>query len=145
MDDPYPGEAESPAAIFRLAEAYRAAALRLWEERDRAEPLSAIPYRLLAVHAVELYLNAFLLARGHAPEGLRGMQHDLSKRVLAAQQAGLPLRTRMVASAALLTAGREYLQARYVTKAGPGRAPPNQIGALLDEVRTKVSRVVPRG
>ena len=52
------------------------------------------PYRLLALHAIELYLNAYLLDRGYAAADVRRLQHDLAVRTERAVRAGLVLRVR---------------------------------------------------
>lgn len=77
----YPGEIAIPTQVLLLADEYRSAALLLIGACRRGEPLSHAPFRFAALQAVELYLNAFLLHRGHAPAALGSMQHDLAPRM----------------------------------------------------------------
>ena len=66
--DCYPGADARADEVIRLANHYRGAAndlLRLVEEKGARR---IAPCRLCAVHAIELYLNAFLLKLGHPPE-----------------------------------------------------------------------------
>lgn len=60
----YPGSRASAAEIFALAEEYRLAAEGLMLNGRPRGPISRAPARLCAIHAIELYLNAFLLAGG---------------------------------------------------------------------------------
>lgn len=50
--------------------------------------------RLAAIHAIELYLNALLLSRGHASSEVRGLQHDLEKRMDLTLSCGKKLRAK---------------------------------------------------
>lgn len=77
----YPGEGATAEDVFLLAEEYRKAAGVLLELGRRGEPLSRAPYRLNAIHAIELYLNAQLLIANIAPAQVRSLQHDLAVRL----------------------------------------------------------------
>jgi hypothetical protein len=61
---PYPGSNASAREILNLADAYRAAALSLFATGSRGRSPAAAPARLCAVHAIELYLNAYLRHAG---------------------------------------------------------------------------------
>jgi hypothetical protein len=64
---PYPGELATADQLRLLADEFREAADLLLERQGRRRaPLSRAPFRLSAIHAIELYLNAFLMHRGHA-------------------------------------------------------------------------------
>ena len=104
-------------------------------------PCRVAPCRLCAVHAIELYLNAFLLKLGHPPERIRDSRHDLAARAALANAGGLGLRRRTAIHLAAMTQGREYLVLRY----DPGMAelpPLNRLWATLDEIARKVTRAV---
>lgn len=60
----YPGESSEPADIVALAHAYRRVAKLQLEACRRHDPMARAPFRLLALHAIELYLNALLRASG---------------------------------------------------------------------------------
>lgn len=109
----YPGEATSSATVLRLAPEYRRAAETLTQNGRKGDPLSRAPYRLLAIHAIELYLNALLLRAGHGSARIRGLQHDLAARAQLAVEARLPLRRRTLAHLQALSAAREYHATRY--------------------------------
>ncbi|HWV43196.1 MAG TPA: hypothetical protein VN004_16345, partial [Pseudorhodoplanes sp.] len=64
---PYPGGNASAEQVFRLAEEYRTAANALAKIARPGVPLSRAPFRLIAIHAIELYLNALLLIEGEKP------------------------------------------------------------------------------
>ncbi|TGV78509.1 hypothetical protein EN792_045415, partial [Mesorhizobium sp. M00.F.Ca.ET.149.01.1.1] len=76
----YPGQLASPQQIHELAEEYRKAAHQLLPLGRAGKPLTRAPFRLSAIHAIELYLTALLLHRGHNPNQIRKMHHDLSAR-----------------------------------------------------------------
>ena len=99
--------------MFRLAEAYRVATQLLEAQGRSGDPLSRAPYRLTAIQAIELYLNALLLQQGHHAKRIRGMQHDLAARTQLALDRGLRLRDRTAKHLASMASHREYLIARY--------------------------------
>jgi len=139
--DRYPGADARVEEVIRLADHYRGAAndlLRLVEEKGARR---VAPCRLCAVHAIELYLNAFLLEAGHSPERIRDSGHDLAARARLAIAGGLALRRRTAIHLATMTQGREYLVLRY----DPGMAelpPLNRLWATLDEIARKVTSAV---
>ncbi len=90
----YPGESATPAEVSSLADEYRLAALLLLENGRPKEPKSRAPFRMVAIHAVELYLNAFLLHSAHEAARIRGFQHNLAARADLAVELGLALRKR---------------------------------------------------
>ena len=107
----------------------------------RGDPVSQSPFRLAALQAIELYLNAVLLSRGCTPGEIRGLRHDLARRADLLSDAGLALRARTVAHIVGLNADREYLLARYCAER---TAPPptSQLAATLAEVARKSSAVL---
>src|SRR6478609_9439649 len=137
----YPGEGASAREILALADAYRAAAAALVSSGRRRAPISQAPYRLVAIHSIELYLNAFLLASGHSATELRRLQHDFSLRISLAQCAKLALRKRTQAHLTGLSERREYLATRY-DPAPPALSELNRLEATLNEVAEKVVKFV---
>ena len=139
----YPGETATPQQIVALADEYRRAAEALLPTGRRRRPLTRAPYRLLAIHAVELYLNAFLLAAGNLPAKLRGLHHDLAARTHFALEAKLLLRKRTLEHLRTLSAAREYLITRY-DPAAPAGSEINRLAATLTEVGDKVKTAISR-
>lgn len=137
----YPGEAASPSEVLALADEYRRAAEALLPTGRRGSPLSRAPYRLLAIHAIELYLNAYLLAAGHSAVTVRRLQHDLGSRTAQAVSAALVLRQRTLAHLNCLSERREYLTTRYDC-APTETSELNRLAATLGEVAEKVSAFV---
>jgi HEPN domain-containing protein len=134
----FPGETATPRQIASLADEYRHAADALLGTVRRGQPLSRAPYRFVAIHALELYLNALLLAAGKPPVALRRMHHDLASRTELAMTARLILRKRTLAHLAALSEGREYLTTRY-DPAAPQGSELNRLAATLAEVAEKVT------
>jgi hypothetical protein len=139
----YPGGSATPRQILDLADEYRRAADALLRTGRPGRPLSRAPYRLVAIHAVELYLNAFLLAAGHPAAKLRGLQHDLAARTGFALDAGLPLRKRTAEHLCRLSETREYVVIRY-DPATPAGSALNRLAATLTEVAEKVLGLIDR-
>lgn len=135
---PYPGETASADQILRLAAEYRAAAHALRPLGRRGHPLSRAPFRLTAIHAIELYLNALLLHTGHDPAEIRGLRHDLAARAERALAGGLTLRQRTANHLSAMTGAREYLVTRYGPEMTVETSQINRLSATLDEVADKV-------
>ena len=139
----YPGAVASPRQMLSLAEEYRRAAHALLPTGRRGQPLSRAPYRLVAIHALELHLNALLLATGFPMARIRGLQHDFATRTELAIAAGLNLRRRTILHLRGLSETREYLITRY----DPGLSAAsqlNRLAATLEEVAEKVTTIVNR-
>lgn len=138
----YPGEMASAGTLHRLAEVYRDGAHRAVASVRRGDPLTAAPLRLLALHAVELNLSAFLVHNGASGLALRRLGHDLDARLELAAQAGLVLRRRTAEHVRAVARDREYLVARY----GPERlgtaSQVNRLLATTDEIGSKVARAI---
>jgi hypothetical protein len=101
--------------------------------------MSRAPCRLLAIHAVELYLNALLLYLGHEPSRIRKMQHDLAERAKLAITGGLQLRKRTAEHLSAMVGNREYLVIRYGTDMTATISQINRLTATLTEVAEKVT------
>jgi hypothetical protein len=137
----YPGETATPRQVVCLADEYRQAADALLANGRRGAPRSRAPYRFLAIHAIELYLNALLLTGGCASADLRRMHHDLSSRTRLAVAGSLHLRKRTLAHLATLSETREYLTTRYAPEASMA-SELNRLAATLAEVGEKVTRFI---
>lgn len=136
--DSYPGQSASVLELRALADEYRHAAHLLLQLGRPGKPLSRAPLRLAAIHAIELYLNALLLHRGHAPAAIRGLQHDLPARAALTREAGLHLRLKTRDHVEALGRNREYLASRYAPEQGASLSEVNRLMATLDEVARKV-------
>jgi hypothetical protein len=135
----YPGKTAGVRGILNLAMQYQDAASKLGEGSSKP---NRAPQRLLALHAMELYLNAFLLAKGVNPTTIRGFQHDLGERARTASHAGLVLRKRTVAHLATLSASNEYHALRYAPELMSTLSQVNRVMATVDELARKVRKAL---
>ena len=138
----YPGDAASVHEIQALADEYRKAASILRPSGTRGKPISHAPMRLVAIQAIELYLNALLLSGGHSPADVRGTQHDLARKKELATQCGLVLRAKTAAHLCDLMERREYLVSRYGPELASSVSQINRLLATLDEVGDKISKII---
>jgi HEPN domain-containing protein len=102
----------------------------------KGDPLSRAPGRLVAQHAIELYLNAFLIMKGEDRKSLR--DHDLADRANRAKSASLGLRKRTLAHLVEMTTKREYLVTRYAPELTTTLSEINRLMATVEEVARKV-------
>jgi len=137
----YPGEAATPSEVVALADEYRFAAQLLVQNGRPGEPRSRAPFRMVAIHAVELYLNAFLLQSGYSAGQVRGLQHNLAARADLAVDRGLVLRKRTCEHLHSMSQSREFLVTRYVPS-GTSLSEINRLQATLTEVAQKVSGAI---
>jgi hypothetical protein len=96
---------------------------------------------MVAIHAIELYLNALLLHSGLDAKAIRGLQHNLAARAERAGAVRLGLRKRTLSHLQSLSDRREFLTTRYE----PGEASLselNRLQATMSEIATKVSAMV---
>lgn len=133
----YPGSTAAPADIAALADEYRRASIDLVRAGRKGEPLSRAPGRLCAIHAIELYLNAFLLAGGTPPEQVRSHFHNLAALAERAIASGLDLRKRTSEHLRKVTEDREYLVSRYGPEMTSTLSELNRLMATLEEVSKK--------
>lgn len=138
----HPSDAASPGELLRLADEYRSAAVRLLEQGRKGDPVSRAPCRLVAVHAIELYLNAFLRVAGTEAKELRKLQHNLAARARMAFNGGLVLRKKTQSHLAHLTDGREYIVTRYAPQMSLALSQINRLMATMEELANKVQRHV---
>jgi hypothetical protein len=133
----YPGETSTVEETLALADEFRKAAEALAGIRQTGQATSTAPFRLLCIHAIELYLNAFLRSAGQPAPAIRGLQHNLAARLELIDKYGLVLRHRTRLHLATVSANRDYLASRY----DPDATTPSQLNRLqatLAEVRLKV-------
>ena len=135
----YLGKAADVRGILDLAAQYRDAANTLGEGVSKPNHL---PRRLLALHSIELYLDALLLANGLDRETICGFERDLNKRTGIAMDTGLVLRKRTAAHLATLSSSREYLAASYGPETTATLSQMNRVMATLDELSLKVRKML---
>ena len=110
---------------------------RLQMQRRKREPISLAPCRFVALHAVELYLNAFFSMKGADHKAVRALQHNAAKRAELATKAGLVLRKGTL-SHPMDASSREYLVTRYSPELPATLPQLNRLMASLNDVATKV-------
>ncbi len=134
----------SPQELAELARSYAEASRAYLETHKSSRSISQAPYRFAAIHAIELYLTAYLQLNRHEPKEIRDLQHDLEQRTARAIKAGLILRKRTVTHLGKLTITREYVETRYHPAAMPKLSQPAQLLATLNDVQQKVEKAVSR-
>ncbi|MEO1701318.1 MAG: hypothetical protein AAFR71_04630 [Pseudomonadota bacterium] len=134
-----PLDQTEPRALISLADHYRTAADHLYEARVGKGLASMAPIRLCALHAIELYLSAYVVASGFPAKPLRACGHDLALRATYAKGAGLNLRARTFDHLAELTESREYLLSRYAPSLISSTSQINRLLATLKEVSQNVT------
>lgn len=137
----YPGEAANASEVVALANEYRIAAQLLVQNGRPGEPRSRAPFRMVAIHAVELYLNAFLLRSGYSAGQVRGLQHNLAARAELAVECGLVLKKRTREHLHSMSQSREFLVTRYMPSCTT-LSEINRLQATLTEVAQKVSAAI---
>ncbi|MBX5135174.1 hypothetical protein HJB80_21330 [Rhizobium lentis] len=137
MGNEYPGSNAKPREVFDLANAYSRASILLFSEGQKQVALSIAPARMCAIHAIELYLNAFLRHEGVAPEEIRGRMHNLAEPMFVAK---FQLRKRTALHLEAMTAKREYLISRYAPERASEHTEWNRLTATLKEVMAKVGK-----
>jgi len=138
----YPGEAASVEDLQKLAAEYHKAAQTLLALGKPKEPLTRAPFRLAAIHAIELYLNVLLRHLGKPPEEIRALKHDMKQRADLAIAGGLRLRARTAEHLLALSANREYLVSRYAPELTATGSQVNRLTATLEEVAKKVPEMI---
>lgn len=140
--NPYPGALASPSEVLQLATEYHAAAQLLATRGRRGHPISRAPFRQAAIHAVELYLNAFLLHSGLEHRRVRALHHDLAARTELSLERGLQLRMRTATHLRSMATAREYLVSRYGPELTSSLSQLNRLSATLTEVASKVGPII---
>ena len=93
--------------------------------------------RLCAIHAIELYLNAFLRHEGVAPEQIRARMHNLSDPQLVT---AIKLKKKTAEHLEALTNRREYLISRYGPEQVSQHTELHRLQATLKEMMMKVGK-----
>ena len=137
-----PGPEHDPEATIQLADCYRAGAEMLLA--PGAGGLVRPPGRLNAIHAIELYLNAYLLHHGTTPKDVRKLQHDIATRWRKAQEYGLALRPKTARHLEDLSENREYLHVRYPRDDALAVCELNRLTATLVQVADAVHAALAR-
>lgn len=127
-----------------MAVAYHAAAKALLPSGKKGSHHSRAPWRLIAIHATELYLNALLLHFGQTAAEIRGLQHNMGSRAERAIAKGLVLRKRTASHLASIGTNREYLVVRYSPELDAKLSQINRLNATLDELAEKVTELIGR-
>lgn len=127
------------ASLYALAAAYREAAQPLWQPDRKLDRITRLPFRLMAAHAIELCLSAYLLQVGVHAEDVRGFQHNLAVRLVAAEGKGLLLRKGTTGHLLRMDKDREYLMTRY-NPAPLVMSELTRIKATLDELFDKTGK-----
>ena len=135
----YPGSNMSYGQMLALAHEYRRIALSLDRLQAKKRPMLIAPYRFAAIHAIELYFNAFLLFRGLSHVELRQSHHDLKQRQLLAHSNGLMLKATTVSRLEELMLNREYLSARYSIMGAKNALDFNSLERIMNELARKVN------
>ncbi|MEM1149697.1 MAG: hypothetical protein AAGI03_03955 [Pseudomonadota bacterium] len=138
MTDPqtYPGSQADPLQVFELAEAYYDAAISLFAGSTKGQKLRYAPARLCSIHAIELYLNAYLRSAGEPPEQVRARLHNLADERFVEE---LKLRKKTAEHLQAMTERREYLISRYAPELTSQHTELNRLQATLEEVRKKTA------
>jgi hypothetical protein len=140
----YPDHEATAGDLVRLAEEYRAAAETLQPCRRKGKPLSSWPYRMVAIHAIELYLSAYLRFQGQTAEEVRNLQHNLAQRSARAANCGLKLKKLTASHLATMTKTKEYQISRYEIEPPSTVSQLNRLESTLREVSEKVEAAVSR-
>ena len=134
----YPGAEASISQLLALAEEYHNAYNQVSLSPNSGRAHASAPARLLAIQAIELYLNVYLRHAGESPQSVRGLQHDLGRKTALAVERGLVLRQRTIAHLMDLTSTREYLASRYGPELSSTWSNMNRIRATLHELFRKI-------
>ncbi len=135
----YPGDAASVPEIMKLASAYNDAACMLFDNAARRRALNCAPARLCSIHAVELYLNAFLRSGGVPNGQIRARMHNLADEDFVAT---LVLRQKTAWHLEAMTEKREYPITRYGPEVTDRLTEITRLKATLGEVSKKTARVL---
>ena len=132
----YPGDTAEALEIIDLAEAYRMAAETLFEHGQKGQRLTYAPARFCAIHATELYLNAFLRHQGEQNCDIRARRHNIDDSEFVKT---LKLRKKTGQHLTEMTERREYLISRYAPDLASQHTELNRLQATLKEVSEKMA------
>src|SRR5512136_1335874 len=113
--DYYPGDGMDALSTLALAAEFAQASKALRKLGRRRQAESYAPFRFAALHAIELYLAAFLKLHGLDNSELRSTGHRFCTKTELAKEHGLRLRKKTQAHLVELSGNREYQAVRYDT------------------------------
>ncbi len=122
---------------FELARQYQQAAYVLRANISDGNAQCEAAWRHNAIHAIELFLSAFLCENGVSEKDIRALQHDLFQRAEMAKTHGLYLETPTRNTLRSMSERREYLLVRYDT--GQKLTSLRNLCTTLDEIAGKVA------
>jgi hypothetical protein len=138
----FPGDSMDSLKTLALAAEYEQASIALRKLARRGEFQSFAPFRLAALHALELYFVSFLRMHGVANTEIRSTGHQFCAKMELAARYGFSVRKRTCDHLAQLTGNREYLVTRYDTTMLPLLTQVNRLEATLKEVGANVTLIV---
>ena len=137
VDTPaYPGDDASALDRLELAHAYHRAALALFAAPRKSAEDQA-PARLCALHAIELYVAAFLSYQGTSAVQIRARNHNVYDATMCAK---LELKPKAAQHLEAIGDRREYLMARYDARGTGDQSQINRLKARLIELTEKVRK-----
>jgi hypothetical protein len=128
----------SPQAVLDLAGNYRAAADHLFAAFRNGNRQFDLPARLCALHAVELYLHAFLRFRGVACGHIKARHHNLWHEEFCHR---LELDAKTSQHLKDLSENREYRAVRYPDGQQARLSQTNRMARTLGAIREKADRI----
>lgn len=140
LPEPYPGSTASVWQIEELALAYYQGAIVLCKNAESLEghTLATIhyaPVRLCAIHAIELFLNAYLKHEGVPVEKIRGRMHNLADPEFVSH---LNIKKKTAEHLKMMSERREYLISRYAPDMMSKHSEISRLLTTLKEIMTKV-------
>jgi hypothetical protein len=138
----HPGDGMDARSTLALAAEFAQASKALRSLGRNKNLESFAPFRLAALHSIELYLAAYLRLHGLDNSELRSTGHRLCEKLERASQHGLLLRKKTQKHLSSLTESREYLIVRYDTTMLPLLTKINRLEATRDELAAKVTLIV---
>jgi len=138
----YPGSTASTREVLELAGAYNNAAVVLFINAEKLggltyAPLHYAPARMCAIHAIELFLNAFLRHEGISHGQIRGRMHNLADPSFVTT---LKLRKKTAQHLQDMSEKREYLISRYGPEMVSQHTEVNRLMATSEEIMQKVCK-----
>lgn len=129
-----------PQELLRLAGCYARAALRA-QPVTNGNQVNSAPSRLLLIHAIELYLTAYLRHCGVPHGDMLTLNHKLHERALRARENGLPLGDKTLRRLENVDNRQEYKAVRYAPAAYQ-QSPVNQLESILIDVQRKLEKAL---
>ncbi len=122
----------TPYGVFLLADDFLEGAQRTFGGRISSDNS---PARLLAYHAIELFLKTFLRSHGEEVTKLRSYNHDLTGMLGAAIAYGLSPSSKVVDRLRQVEDNNDYVRCRYVVSRATSDMRPETVVALAQDIR----------